>query len=194
MRPAGGDRLGVLGGSFDPPHCGHVLLAAYALSAAPIDALLVVPAFEHPFGKAMAPFAHRVAMCERAFAVLRGAEISRIEEELGGASYTVRTLEALRAARPAATLRLVVGADVLGDAHRWKDFDRVRALAPLFVVGRHGHVRALASSEGDPIETPDLPAISSTLVRERLRAGGSAAGLVPGSVEAYCREHALYRS
>lgn len=178
--------LGVFGGSFDPPHCGHVLLAAYALAAAPIDRLLVVPTFEHPFGKPLAPFAHRVAMCELAFGMLRGAEISRIEEEIGGASYTVRTLEALSAQYPGAQLRLLVGADVLGDLERWKDFDRVRELAPLFVVGRSGYAR----EEG--IEAPDLPAISSTRVRELLRAGDRAAGLVPRGVEAYCREHALY--
>ncbi|UJR79186.1 nicotinate (nicotinamide) nucleotide adenylyltransferase [Sandaracinus amylolyticus] len=181
------ETIGVFGGSFDPPHCGHVLLATYALSAAPIDRLLVVPTFAHPFGKQMAPYEHRVAMCERAFGLLRGAEISRIEEELGGASYTVRTLEALHARRPGVTLRLLVGADVLGDLEKWKDFERVRALAPLFVVGRSGYAR----EEG--METPDLPAISSTRVREQLRAHRTIGGLVPRDVARYCDEHGLYR-
>ena len=179
--------IGVFGGSFDPPHCGHVLLAAYAISAAPIDRLLVVPTFEHPFGKPLAPFEHRVAMTARAFGVLRGAEVSRIEEELGGASYTVRTLEALRGLAPRAELRLLVGADVLGDLEKWRDFERVRALAPLFVVGRSGYPRE------DGMETPDLPAISSTVVRARLRAGDRVTGLVPRAVERYCFEHGLYR-
>lgn len=184
---SGRETIGVFGGSFDPPHCGHVLLAAYALSAAPIDRLLVVPTFQHPFGKPLVPFQHRVAMAERAFGVLRGAEVSRIEQELGGASYTVRTLEALRARAPGAELRLLVGADVLGDLEKWKDFERVRELAPLFVVGRSGYPRE------DELETPDLPAISSTRVRERLRAGETVAGLVPRAVERYCVEHHLYR-
>ncbi|MDQ3038085.1 MAG: nicotinate (nicotinamide) nucleotide adenylyltransferase [Myxococcota bacterium] len=179
--------LGVFGGSFDPPHCGHVLLAAYALAVAPIERLLVVPAYQHPFGKPLVAFEHRAAMCERAFGVLRGVEVSRLEEELGGASYTVRTLEALAERHPGTQLRLLVGADVLADVERWKDFERVRELAPLFVVGRSGYAR----EEG--IETPDLPAISSTRARELLRAGESASGLVPRAVEAYCREHSLYR-
>lgn len=180
--------FGVLGGSFDPPHCGHVLLATYALSVAPIDRLLVVPTFEHPFGKALTPFSDRVAMCERAFGVLRAAEVSRIEEALGGASYTVRTLEALRAQHPGAQLRLVIGADVLQDVERWKEFDRVRELAPLFVVGRSGYAR----EQG--VDTLDLPPFSSTEVRALLREGKSATGLVPRAVESYCREHALYRA
>lgn len=184
---SGRETIGVFGGSFDPPHCGHVLLATYAISVAPIDRLLVVPTFQHPFGKPLAPFEHRVAMAERAFWLLRGVEVSRIEQELGGASYTVRTLEALRAREPGAELRLLVGADVLGDVERWRDFERVRELAPLFVVGRSGYPRE------DDVETPDLPAISSTVVRARLRAGEHVAGLVPRAVERYCLEHGIYR-
>jgi len=181
------ERIGILGGAFDPPHCGHVLLAAYALSVAPVDRLLVVPTFAHPFGKAMASFEDRVAMCAEAFGVLEGVGVSRIEEELGSTSYTVRTLEALSHHLPGATFRLIVGADVLADTSKWKDFDRVRELAPLFVIGRSGAPRT------DLIETPDLPAISSTEVRARMRAGTPVTGLVPRAVEEHVREHGLYR-
>jgi nicotinate-nucleotide adenylyltransferase len=180
--------IGVFGGSFDPPHCGHVLLAAYALSAAPIDRLLVVPAYAHPFGKRSADFEERVVMCERAFGLLRGAEVSRIESELGGASYTVRTLEELVRRHPGEPLRLLVGADVLPDLHRWRDIERVRELAPLFVVGRTGHARA------DGMETPDLPAVSSTEIRARLSRGESVAGLVPRAVAEHCAARGLYRA
>lgn len=178
--------LGVLGGSFDPPHSGHVLLAAYALSVAPIDGLLVVPTFEHAFGKPLTPFEHRVQMCQLAFGFMKGVEVSRIEEELGGPSYTVHTLEALSGECPERGLRLIVGADILDEAHRWKDFERVRELAPLFVVDRAGFSR----SRGE--DALELPRVSSTLVRDRLRAGSAATGLVPRAVESYCHAHALY--
>ena len=178
--------VGVLGGSFDPPHCGHVLLAAYALSAAPIDVLLVIPTFDHAFGKPLTSFEHRVQMCEIAFGFLQGVEISRIEEDLGSPSYTIHTLEALRTQRPESGLRLVIGADVLGEVHRWKDFERIRALAPPFVVGRAGYEREVEAS------TLDLPQVSSTLVRDRLRVRESVSGLVPRAVESYCHAHSLY--
>jgi nicotinate-nucleotide adenylyltransferase len=180
--------LGVLGGSFDPPHCGHVLLATYALSVAPIDGLLIVPTFDHAFGKPLTSFEHRVEMCNIAFGFLRNVDISRIEEELEGPSYTVRTLEALRSQRPGIELRLVIGADLLGDVHRWKEFERVRELAPPFVVGRAGYER------GTEANTLDLPEVSSTLVRERLRLGEAVSGLVPRAVESYCHAHSLYLS
>jgi nicotinate-nucleotide adenylyltransferase len=181
------ETIGVFGGAFDQPHCGHVLLAAYALSAAPIDRVLIVPTFAHPFGKSMQPFAHRVAMCSAAFGFLHGASVSSIEEELGTPSYTVRTLEALSERMPGARFRLLVGADVPTARDKWKDFERVQALAPLFVIGREGHAKG-----DDGIVTPDLPAISSTDVRARLREAQPVAGLVPRAVEEYVRAHALY--
>lgn len=180
--------VGVLGGSFDPPHCGHVLFAAYARSVAPIDEVLVVPTFEHPFGKRLSPFAHRVAMCERAFGPIDSVRVSRLEAALGGPSYTVRTLEALHDAEPDASFRLLIGADVAGEVHRWKDFDRVEALAPPFVVGRGGHDRVLAPG------VLTLPEVSSTEVRARLASGADVVGLVPRLVAAYIEAHGLYRA
>ena len=176
--------IGVFGGSFDPPHAGHVLFVAYALCVAPIDRVLVVPTFQHPFGKPMAPFDDRVAMAELAFAVIRDVSVSRIEEELGGESYTIRTIEALRIQMPNASLRLLIGGDVLAETPRWREFERIASIAPPFVVGRSG---------ADPIEdAPELAAISSTSVRARYAAAGSVDRLVPRAVDAYVRAHALY--
>jgi nicotinate-nucleotide adenylyltransferase len=175
------------GGSFNPPHVAHVLAAAWALASVPLARLLVVPTFEHPFGKAMAAYEHRVRMCELAFAELRRAEVSRIEAELGGASRTVRTLEALRAQLPATPLRLVIGSDLLAETSKWHAFDRIEALAPPLVVGRSGH-------EGGGLGGQyALPPISSTEVRRRLREGGDVSGLVPHAVVDYVRAHGLYR-
>lgn len=176
--------LGVFGGSFNPPHAGHVVVVSYALSVAPIDAVIVVPTFQHPFGKVMAPFEDRALMCERAFAPIRGVTISRIEEELGGDSFTVRTLEALHARMPDTKLRLLIGADVLPETPRWREWDRIEVLAPPFVIGRSG------SASVD--EGPDMPSISSTAIRARYEQGASVERLVPRAVDRYVREHGLY--
>jgi nicotinate-nucleotide adenylyltransferase len=176
--------VAVFGGSFDPPHVGHVLAVSWVLATAPIDAVWVVPALEHAFGKKLRPFAHRRRMAELAFASLRGVEVSDVEARLGGASYTVRTLEELRRRHPDLDFRLVIGSDLVEQVPRWKEGARLPSLAPLLVVGRGGHAdgRALA-----------MPEVSSTEVRERLRAGLSVEGLVPRRVLEYAEQHGLYR-
>jgi len=179
--------VGIFGGSFNPPHVGHVLAVVYALSVHPIDHVLVVPVFRHPFAKSLAPFSDRFAMCELAFGWLPRVSVSRVEEELGGDSLTLRTVEHLRAQDPARELRLVVGADVLPDAPKWHRFDRVVELAPLVVLGRGGH-------EGAGVPEVVLPTVSSTDVRAALaaRAAERVRDLVPASVLRYALDHRLY--
>ena len=181
--------VGVFGGSFDPPHCGHMLLAAYALSVAPIDAVLVVPAFAHPFGKRMAPFEDRLAMARAAFSTLDPARIvvSAIESELTAPSYTWRTLEAVSERLPGVSLRLLVGSDILEGTSKWASIARVRELAPFFVIGRGDHV---AGGEHAPLE---LPAVSSTEIRARLGRGEDAVGLLPAGVATHIARRGLYR-
>ena len=183
-------RIGVLGGSFDPPHCGHLLLATYALAVAPIDGLLIVPAYAHAFGKDSTPFEHRLAMVRLAFSVIDPARIaiSEIERELPAPSYTYRTLEALTAQLPNARFRWIVGSDIVKDTSRWTNLPRVIELAPFFVIGRGGH--DAPEHEHAPL---DLPEASSTAVRARVREGHAIAGLVSRDVEDYVRAHGLYR-
>lgn len=176
----------MLGGSFDPPHVGHVLLAAYALAVGELDRLLVVPAFEHPLGKqSSAGYEHRFRMCELAVGDLRRIEVSRIEQELGGASRTLRTLEELERRLPDARLRLVVGADILPQTPQWHRWDRIREIAPPLVIGRAGY----EPPEGCPVE---LPEVSSTEIRRRLAADRRTDGLVPIAVERYIDDNRLY--
>jgi nicotinate-nucleotide adenylyltransferase len=187
MSPPGAtEQIAVFGGSFNPPHVAHVLAAAWALCSEPFSRLLVVPTYRHPFQKAMAPYEHRLRLCELAFAELRRVEVSRIEAELGGESLTLRTLEELRRRFPGARLRLVIGSDLLAETSKWYAFERVAELAPPLVVGRAGH------EGGDLAERCVLPPISSTDVRRRLRTGGDVSGLVPHAVAAYARRHGLY--
>ena len=177
--------FGFYGGSFDPPHLGHVAVARWAITAGGLDRLLVAPVFDHPFAKAMgASFEHRVAMCRLAFGDLPGVEISEIERELGGESRTLRTLGALHARHPGVRFRLVVGADVLADAHRWHRWDDIVALAPPLVAGRAGTERG---------DSPPLFDASSTELRAALFRGERPAHLVDRRVLDYIDAHGLYR-
>ncbi len=179
-------RTGVFGGSFDPPHLGHVALARLALQSSQIDRLLIVPTYSHAFSKRMVGFEHRVKMCELAFVDLsRGTcLVSTIEEELSGTSYTIDTLALLRKEFPDDVFRLVVGGDIPEELHKWKCHEELQEIAPLLVIGRDGY------SDGDLGVT--VPNISSSGIRlERQRGRHEAVGL-PESVREYIRKHGLY--
>jgi nicotinate-nucleotide adenylyltransferase len=180
--------LAIFGGSFDPPHVGHVLLVSYALSVSSIERVIVAPVYSHALGKELTAFEHRLRMCELAFAPLRSVEVSDIEQHLGGTSYTIELLEAIRDAHPGQTLRLLIGADILRQAYLWRDFARVRALAPLLVAGRGG----FSHPEVDP-EAPVLPAVSSSEVRRALSEGRDVHARVPLRVLRYIETHRLYQ-
>jgi nicotinate-nucleotide adenylyltransferase len=180
-------RIAVFGGSFNPPHVAHVLACTLVLSTEDIDGLLVVPAYRHPFAKPLEPFDDRVLMCELAMGWIPGVEVSRVEEELGGASLTLRTLQHLADTNAGSTLRLVIGADVLAEAPRWHGFEAIAKLAPPIVLGRAGVAGASPSL---------LPDVSSTHVRAAIARGAwsDAARLVPRAVLAHIRAKGLYDS
>ncbi len=185
---ANGRQVALLGGSFNPPHVAHLMVAQWVLSTQPVDQIWLLPSFVHPFGKALAPFADRVRMCELAVRWLRGAFVCPAEGELEHdplVGKTVRTLEHLAAKHPTCRFSLVIGADILPDTGKWFRWDRVRELAALIVVGREGY---------PPVEgTPSFPAVSSTAIRERIARGQDVSGLVPRRVLELVRERGLYR-
>jgi nicotinate-nucleotide adenylyltransferase len=174
-------KVAVFGGSFNPPHVAHVLACALVLSVEDIDRVLVVPAYKHPFAKALASYDDRVRMCELAMGWLPQVEVSRVEEELGGESRTLRTIEHLSNAHPDWGLRLLIGADIVAEAPRWFGFDAIVAIAPPIVLGRAG---------ADAM----LPAVSSTQVRDAIAraAWDEAARLVPRRVLDHVRQRGLY--
>jgi nicotinate-nucleotide adenylyltransferase len=180
-------KVAVFGGSFNPPHVGHVLACALVLAVEDVERLLVVPAFQHPFAKPLAPFEDRVAMCELGMGWMPRVEVSRVEESLGGESRTLRTLHHLAEAHPDWSLRLVIGADILGDASRWYGFDAIEKLAPPIVLGR----AASNSAGAGPALLPD---VSSTQVRAAIARGAwdEAARVVPRAVLGYVRDKSLY--
>lgn len=177
--------IGLFGGSFNPPHVAHQMAALYVLETCAIDELWVIPTHRHAFAKELADFAHRCAMCELAFAALGGrVRVSRVEAELDlPVSRTLDTVRAVRARHPELALRLVVGADILAESHKWHRWDDIVALAPPIVVGRAGQ------GGGDV----DMPAVSSTDIRARLARGHCVDTLVPRRVVRYIHEHGLYR-
>ncbi|MBX7082002.1 MAG: DUF2520 domain-containing protein [Nannocystaceae bacterium] len=177
--------VGVLGGAFDPPHLGHALLPAYLRARGWVDAIVVAPAANHPFGKAMAPFEQRLAWCRAAMADYGPwLTVSAIERTLAerepGPSYTLRLLEAIAAQQPGARVRLVVGSDITrsGDTAKWHRWDEIeRRFAPL-VVPRAGWSEPQACT---------LPEVSSRAIRAWLQDGGpqalaQVADAVPASV------------
>lgn len=181
--------VAIFGGSFNPPHLAHVLAVTVVLARFDIERLLVVPTYQHPFAKALAPYEDRVKMCELAMGWIPRVEISRVEEELGGESRTLRTIEHIHAAHPEWVLRFVMGADIVLESSKWYGFDRIAALAPPIVLGRVG-----VAYEGAPVAV--LPEISSTDVREHIKNGRYAAiePLVPRKVLEHARERGLYTS
>jgi nicotinate-nucleotide adenylyltransferase len=188
-------RIALFGGSFNPPHVAHQLVALYVLETQPIDELWFVPTYAHPFGKQLASFEHRLAMCELAAAPLGPrARGSSAEAELAArpgfvTSRTIALVDYL--AGQGYELRLVIGSDILGDAAKWYRWNDIVARAPLIVVGRAGHDLPPGS-----VATPiTMPQISATQVRDLLARGASeVAGLVPREVLRYIGEHHLYRS
>lgn len=179
--------LALFGGSFDPPHVGHVLAVHYVLLTAPVERVLVVPCAEHPFGKGHLPFAHRLDMCRMAFESLGASvEVLDIEGRREGASYTIDTVREIAAMHPAARLELIVGSDILDEIADWKDSEALQRLARLRVLPRLG-----AGASG--AETPFyLPQVSSSDIRQLLREGRDATPHLPRAVLDYIRRNNLY--
>jgi nicotinate-nucleotide adenylyltransferase len=180
------ETLGVLGGSFDPPHIAHVMLALLGLSVGGLSRVLVVPTFIHAFDKPLSAFEQRLELCKLAFRELPGVEVSAIEQELGGVSRTLRLVQELARRHPDSQLRLLIGSDILQERARWQEFDQVVALAPLMVAERVGY-------DADACELgASLPCLSSTELRAALARGESSAAL-PRAVQDYALTHGLYR-
>ena len=177
------ETIALFGGSFDPPHVAHVLVACWAKSGANIDRVLMVPAFAHAFGKQSVSMEHRMAMCRLATSAYPFIEVSDIEQRLGQ-SRTFHTLEALREEHPEAAFRLLVGSDILESSSRWFRWDDVVRMAPPLVIGREGY--------GDADDALALPNLSSTDLRHRIRSGHSTEGRLPLAVAEYARTHRLY--
>ena len=198
-------KIGLLGGTFDPVHLAHLAVAEGVWTQLDLDRVTFIPAGE-PWRKAdhtIAGAEHRLAMLRLAVAGNDHFDISLVEVERWGPSYTVDTLEAMHAGLPSgAELFCILGRDALFDLPNWKDPLRIVQLCRLAVVARPGYEeRELAELEVLApgllehvifVEAPLLD-ISSTDIRRRVREGLSIRYLVPDAVAAYISDHGLYR-
>lgn len=192
-------RLGIIGGTFDPIHTGHVLLALFSMERLSLDQVLFIPAADPPHKEARPDTAaaeDRWVMVERAIEGFSGFEASRIELERPGKSYTVDTLRQLRAERPHSEFYLIIGEDNVAQMAAWHD---PRGILELCTVVAGSRVVSGAQADAEltrrivPVETPVFQ-ISSTEIRRRLAEGRPVRYLVPERVEAYIRARGLYRA
>ena len=192
-------RIGLLGGSFDPPHNGHLLAAGDAFDALSLDRLVFIPAASQPLkvGLTVASAAQRLAMTRLLVEGDSRFEVDGIEIDRGGLSYTVDTLATLGARWPGAELFWLVGADVMHSFAKWRAPERVAALATIVVMVRGGEGAGDAATLGAVPGAPRTLAtrrvdISSTEVRRRVQEGKSIRGFVPDAVAAFIAAERLY--
>jgi nicotinate-nucleotide adenylyltransferase len=196
-------RIGVLGGTFNPPHLGHLLCAQEAYVQLDLDAVILMPARIPPHKPvADEPGAeHRLELCRLAAREDPRFEVSDLEVNRPGPSYTVDTLSELHSKAPDNELFLIVGGDIAAGLAEWHEPERVLALSTLAIAERSGTPRGAVDEAlegldgGDRARFFQMPTIgiSSTLVRDRVRAGLPLRYLVPEPVESYIADRGLYR-
>ncbi len=189
-------RLGILGGTFDPLHNGHLQIAGEALRSLELDLLLFVPAGSPWQKKDFSSAEDRFLMTVLATSTERHFAVSRMELDRRGPTYTVDTLQQLRSFYPSTQLFFLIGADALAYIPTWKGFEDLRASAEFVVVPRSGH--EISVPEGDErwprVSVLDMTPvdISATEIREKVRAQGTIDDLVPATVTRYIAENGLY--
>lgn len=191
-------RVGVMGGTFDPVHHGHLVAASEVRDAFDLDEVVFVPTGEQPFkqDRQVTPAEHRYLMTVVATASNPRFTVSRIEIDRPGITYTIDTLRQLRAEMPDADLFFITGADVLAQILNWKDVDELWSLAHFVGVTRPGHKLDPAGLPATGVSLMEVPAmaISSTDCRKRVAAGKPVWYLVPDGVVQYINKHGLYQT
>ena len=189
-------RLGVMGGTFDPIHHGHLVAASEVASAFNLDGVLFVPTGE-PWQKSkVTDGEHRYLMSVIATASNPRFKVSRVDIDRDGPTYTIDTLRDIRAMHPDAELFFITGADAIKQILEWKDVDQIWPLAHFVAVTRPGHKLELPPAPTGAISVLEIPAlaISSTDVRARVAEGEPVWYLVPDGVVQYIGKHNLYQA
>lgn len=188
-------RLGLFGGTFDPPHLGHLAAASEACDVLRLDRLLWIPAAVHPLkgGRVRTPAHLRLEMVQAAIAGDPRFAVDDLELRRQGPSYTVDTLREMRVRHPEAEIFFLTGADNLADLPRWREPDEIARIATLAVVSREGETLP----DDPPYPAVHVPVtrvdVSSTLVRGRAAQGRTLRYLVPDAVRAVIERERLYR-
>ena len=195
-------RIGLLGGTFNPPHIGHLVCATQAVSALGLDQVLLVPVHEPPHKAIEADpgVEHRVALCRIAVAGDEQLDVSTVDAYVPGRSFTVDTLSRLHDRRPGDQLTFIVGGDMALSLPSWREPAAILSLASLGVAEREGVRRAditehLSDLGTENVHFFDMPRIdvSSSLIRRLVAAGRPVRYLVPDGVADYIEREGLYR-
>lgn len=189
-------RIGVMGGTFDPIHHGHLVAASEVAQSFGLDEVIFVPTGQPWHKVAASPGEHRYLMTVIATASNPRFTVSRVDIDRDGPTYTIDTLRDLHAERPDAELFFITGADAIAQIFTWKDLRELWDLAHFVAVSRPGHelsISGLPERDVSLLEVPAL-AISSTDCRARVERGDPVWYLVPDGVVQYISKHHLYRS
>ncbi|KQV07840.1 nicotinate-nucleotide adenylyltransferase [Leifsonia sp. Root112D2] len=192
----GRPRIGVMGGTFDPIHHGHLVAASEVAQSFDLDEVIFVPTGESWQKGPVSPSEHRYLMTVVATASNPQFTTSRVDIDRGGPTYTIDTLRDIHAERPEAELFFITGADAIAQIVSWHNVDELWELAHFVAVSRPGHelnVSGLPTRDVSLLEVPAL-AISSTDCRSRVSRGYPVWYLVPDGVVQYISKHHLYRS
>ena len=189
-------QVGLFGGSFNPPHLCHAMATLWTLQTTPVEEVWWIPTYRHAFGKDLASFEDRMAMCAKAVGGLGGVRVLAVERELGGESRTIDTVAHLQHLHPGCDFWLVVGTDILAQTQDWKDWAGLMAQVNLVVVGRGGYGDDAQARAGTMPEF-SLPAVSSTSIRQACARQQWDASIlhqwVSMEVREYIRAHRLYQ-
>ncbi|HEY5877035.1 MAG TPA: nicotinate-nucleotide adenylyltransferase [Ilumatobacteraceae bacterium] len=189
-------RIGVMGGTFDPIHHGHLVAASEVAQSFDLDEVIFVPTGQPWHKDDVSPSEHRYLMTVIATASNPRFTVSRVDIDRAGPTYTIDTLRELKKQRPAAELFFITGADAIAQILSWRDHDELWDMAHFVAVSRPGHVLSTAGLPTDDVSQLEIPAlaISSTDCRERVEHGNPVWYLVPDGVVQYIAKHHLYRS
>ena len=193
------DDVALFGGSFNPPHVCHTLATHWVLQTQPVDEVWWIPTYQHAFDKQLVDFETRLHMCEMAFRDLDRVRIDDVERRLGGESRTIDTVRALEQRHEETNFWLVIGADILDEVQRWKNWQGLIERVHLVIIGRRGYRRDPDQNFDDALSVTDsaeleLPDVSSTSIRQSLADCDYDAvrSWIPGPVLDYIDRHALY--
>ncbi len=193
-------KTGIFGGAFNPVHNGHVRLAEEAVKQLKLRKLLIIPTYVSPHKHTeLLPYEDRAEMCRRAFGHIPGAEVSDIEVRLGGTSYSINTIRALKELYPDESFFLLIGGDMLFSFEKWYRYESILKEVRVCAAARDGdsladmmeYANELGRIKVLPTQVVEM---SSTKVREKAAAGGDISGMVPQGVADYIREKGLYKA
>jgi len=197
-------KIAILGGAYDPPHLGHIIVAEQVLEIMKLDEVWLMPVYSHPFQKSLSPTSHRLAMTK--LVETEKIKASDLEIKRNDTSYTIDTLGFLTKERPSDTFYWCIGSDTLDEFHKWKDWEKLIRDFRIIVYPRGSglmnlrlHVKEVFKLDAIPENITVLDQeevivtnISSTLVRDRVTSNLSIKYIVPDTIEKYINTNKLY--